>query len=290
MSTYIGNNEISGIYVGNSEISSIYVGTDLVYSGSTPPTPTGDTTNYLCFTAQQDNSSVALSTHGTPSTITLEYSLDKQTWNTWDLSTITINSGDKMYLRGDNNTVGSASNNYYTFTMSGVIVADGSTMTLMDKTDTLRSVPSYAFYGLFSGCTSLTTAPELPATAITTYCYYYMFYGCTNLTKAPSELPATALVNYCYNGMFNGCTSLTTAPILRFKTTAQNGAVAMFSGCTNLNEVTCYKTGTLTRGTMNNWLAGVSATGTLYNNGGANWGTSSVANGGIPSGWTKITP
>lgn len=50
MSTYIGNNEISSIYVGNSEITSIYVGTDLVYSSGV---------DYLRFTSQQDNSSVA---------------------------------------------------------------------------------------------------------------------------------------------------------------------------------------------------------------------------------------
>jgi hypothetical protein len=35
-----------------------------------------------------------------------------------------------------------------------------------------------------------------------------MFWGCTSLTTAP-ELPATTLANYCYEGMFHGCTSLT---------------------------------------------------------------------------------
>ena len=34
-----------------------------------------------------------------------------------------------------------------------------------------------------------------------------MFYGCTSLTTAP-ELPATTLVNSCYDSMFRGCTSL----------------------------------------------------------------------------------
>jgi len=31
------------------------------------------------------------------------------------------------------------------------------------------------------GCTSLTTAPELPATTLVTCCYDHMFYGCTSL-------------------------------------------------------------------------------------------------------------
>ena len=34
-----------------------------------------------------------------------------------------------------------------------------------------------------------------------------MFYGCTSLTTAP-ELPATTLAEACYSGMFCDCTSL----------------------------------------------------------------------------------
>jgi hypothetical protein len=34
-----------------------------------------------------------------------------------------------------------------------------------------------------------------------------MFRGCTSLTTAP-ELPATTLASNCYHGMFQGCTSL----------------------------------------------------------------------------------
>ena len=35
-----------------------------------------------------------------------------------------------------------------------------------------------------------------------------MFRECTSLTHAP-QLPATTLTNNCYAGMFNGCTNLT---------------------------------------------------------------------------------
>jgi hypothetical protein len=34
---------------------------------------------------------------------------------------------------------------------------------------------------MFNGCTSLTTAPELPATTLADYCYIYMFRGCSKL-------------------------------------------------------------------------------------------------------------
>ena len=38
---------------------------------------------------------------------------------------------------------------------------------------------------------------SLLATTLATGCYTYMFYGCTSLTTAP-ELPATTLEEYCY--------------------------------------------------------------------------------------------
>ena len=34
---------------------------------------------------------------------------------------------------------------------------------------------------MFGGCTSLTTAPELPATNLVFFCYDSMFRGCRNL-------------------------------------------------------------------------------------------------------------
>jgi hypothetical protein len=110
------------------------------------------------------------------------------------------------------------------------------------------------------GCTSLTTAPELPATTLASDCYYQMFYGCTSLTTAP-ELPATTLVDYCYGHMFNGCTSL-------------NYIKAMF---------TTTPSDSYTR----QWVEGVSSTGTFVKNSAATWDV--TGNYGIPSGWTVET-
>ena len=86
---------------------------------------------------------------------------------------------------------------------------------------------------MFNECTSLTTAPELPATTLTNYCYNDMFSGCTSLTTAPS-LPATTLAIGCYRLMFDGCTSLTTAPSLPATTLAEYCYWCMFYGCANL--------------------------------------------------------
>ena len=103
----------------------------------------------------------------------------------------------------------------------------------------------YGYSKMFAGCTSLTTAPELPATKLADDCYAEMFAGCTSLAQAP-ELPATSLANYCYASMFSGCTSLTTAPELPARELAERCYFEMFYGCTNLAEAPNLPATTLT--------------------------------------------
>ena len=88
---------------------------------------------------------------------------------------------------------------------------------------------------MFSGCTNITEAPELPAATLADHCYFYMFSGCTNITEAP-ELPATTLADYCYSNMFYGCTNLTEAPELPATTLADYCYSGMFHSCKNLTE------------------------------------------------------
>ena len=89
------------------------------------------------------------------------------------------------------------------------------------------------YCSMFQGCTSLTQAPELPATTLAPSCYLSMFQGCTSLITAPS-LPATNLARSCYNSMFQDCTSLTTAPELPATTLADYCYYGMFAGCSSL--------------------------------------------------------
>ena len=223
-----------------------------------------DASDYLCFTADEANDTISLNKVGTPSTISLEYSVDKKTWTeyTWDGNTgatITLaNVGDRVWWRGDNNTLAYNYDNHHQFKISLTTKASGNIMSLLDKKCNKNTVPEYCFSSLFNGCTSLTTAPELPATTLmessyynmfggsgivaapelpaTTLggaCYRSMFNGCTSLTTAP-ELPATTLANWCYVDMFKGCTSLTTAPELPATTLANRCYGEMFNGCTSL--------------------------------------------------------
>ena len=62
---------------------------------------------------------------------------------------------------------------------------------------------------MFQDCTGLTSIPSdlLPATTLAMCCYGDMFSGCSNITTAPN-LTATTLVGNCYEYMFYGCNKL----------------------------------------------------------------------------------
>ena len=172
----------------------------------------------------------------------LEYSTDTSTWNTWNGTEIS-SSGSKLYLRGIGNTKITGSSSNYKFVFTGTdalkIACKGNIENLLDyETVSAGGHPTMAnsCYGyMFHGCTSLTTAPELPATTLAFGCYGNMFNGCTSLTTAP-ELPATTLVTGCYAYMFNGCTSLTSAPSLPASTLDVRCYAYMFYGCTSLTS------------------------------------------------------
>ena len=276
-----------------------------------------DTNDYLCFTASQANSTVRLDKFGTPSTISLEYSTDKKTWTeyTWNDktgATITLtNVGDSVWWRGDNTAFSLDMNNAYYFIMSGSIEASGNVMSLIDKTCKSVTIPTaycfpmlfslcsslttapklpattlanWCYFGMFNACSSLTTAPELPATTLAEYCYFLMFKGCTSLTKAP-DLPATTMIEHCYDAMFQGCTSLTKAPELPSTTLANLCYQNMFKGCTNINKVKVAFTSWGSNSTSS-WLLEASSTGVFECPSALDCSTRNVSH--VPAGWTIV--
>ena len=124
---------------------------------------------------------------------------------------------------------------------------------------------TYSYQSMFQNCTSLTAAPTsigASSTTIASFCCYGMFSGCTSLTTAP-ELPTTALSKSCYTNMFRGCTSLTTAPELP-ATTLLNGCYsAMFRDCTSLTAAPQLLATTLTNNCYNNMFNGCSNLSTI---------------------------
>ena len=235
----LGNITIKDLRFGTTQIKNVYLGNVQLWGGE-QPAPTAD---WLCFTAEQANSTVQLDKNGSPNAIYLETSTDGSTWTdySWTDSTgdtLTLaNVGDKVYMRAktENQTIGSTSSNYYKFVMSGKIAASGNIQTLLKADGTRTDAPSYCYYGMFRSCSSLTTAPILPATTLADRCYYYMFQNCSSLTAAPA-LPATILAERCYVYMFQNCTSLTSAPALPATTLANNCYQNMFSACTSLTS------------------------------------------------------
>ncbi len=193
--------------------------------------------SYLAF-VEENNDPFALKTSNLAKNWdgVLEYSTDTKNWSEWGGNEISSSSNGKLYLRGTGNTYITDENSFI-LTTNKRIQCLGNIENLLDyKTVEAGDHPvmsTYCYARMFQDWTSLTTTPELPATALSDSCYYYMFRGCTSLTTT-SELPATALSDSCYGGMFQDCTSLIQAPKLPAITLAINCYRTMFYGCTSL--------------------------------------------------------
>ena len=167
---------------------------------------------YLCFTANEANSTVQINKTWNPTSVTLETSTDWATWTSytiWDTITLT-NIGDKVYWRNTSETptwFTTSSSDYYQFNITWLVWASGDIDFLLCKNGTDTLVWSYCFYRLFRHARYLTTPPSLPATTLTASCYRGMFAGCTRLVWIPS-LPATTLPDACYFQMFSNSSGI----------------------------------------------------------------------------------
>ena len=225
----INGKTVASLQIGGKEVIRIADGQTVLWE-KTSPQPVSD---YLCFTAQQANSTVAL-TPATGINLTLYKSTDGTNFTSWDGTAVTlVNSGDTLWVYGNNQTLATNTSTYSYFVMNGQIAAAGDVTYLLQNGGLTTLTSNYAFACLFKNCTALTTAPTLPATTLTQGCYYEMFAGCSNLTTAPT-LPATTVPQGAYNSMFAGCSSLTAAPALPATTLGDTCYNMMFQYCTNL--------------------------------------------------------
>ena len=174
----------------------------------------------------------------------LEYFAYDKTWTVWDGTTILSaynNDGEYvLYLRGTGNTkiTGNGINKEWIITGTDVKCI-GNIENLLDyitvEAGNHPTMTTSCYSYMFNHCTSLTQAPDLPATTLASHCYEGMFLNCYSLTKAP-KLPATTLSDYCYREMFSGCTSLTQAPALPATTLASYCYWLMFFNCNSLTQ------------------------------------------------------
>lgn len=110
---------------------------------------------------------------------------------------------------------------------------------------------SNCYNSMFTGCSSLTKAPELKAKELKESCYSSMFYFCTSLEEAP-EIAAETVAPYCCQTMFAFCSSLTKAPVLKAKTLENSCYSYMFYSCQKLGSLTCLATSVA--GCIAGWL------------------------------------
>lgn len=227
----------------------------------------------------------------------LSYSYDNINWSPLlRTSTITLNSGDKVYLRGNGKQICKTSNTTATLFKTTLKFNIGGD--LKGFLSPFNSLPSYAFCNLFKS-TKVVDASQLTvdissASLSRQNICANMFSGCQELLNAP-KLPAKAVPISGYLQMFVNCINLISTPILQANAVMQNGYKNMFNGCTNLSKVICLQAYEYTQagnrvlygsglGSTSTWLNNVSASGIFIKR--ANVTTWTTGNSGIPEGWT----
>ena len=268
----------------------------------------------VCFEADGEQT-VSIMIFGSAPAITMQYSYDGVTWESWGLSDLPFGGETKVYVRGvSNKQLGEDGNNFnrFIFSTDAYVYVSGIVESLLDgENEVLTIQNSYCFHNLFAyqlnlrsvknlrfeaisiaenaysymfrGCSDLLYAPKvLPANNFSgSYVYSYMFSDCTSLVNAPA-LPATTLSNNCYQYMFDGCTSLVDAPELPATTLSYYCYRGMFNGCTSLKTIRC-RAKVKESSATSNWMSEVKTAGTFY--GHSEYGWASGTNG-IPSTWT----
>ena len=325
-------NDISDCKIGGGSVTSIRLGTELVW----PDSPTPYSSQYLT-TEMMGGGTISLADAGSN---VFYYSKDNgSTWGSlttgqtvnvvtgdkvlWKASGLTISSsdgigtikpsasfrvyGNVMSLEYGDNFSGQTTMRDYNFL--GLFYADSTLMVASNLVLPATTLSTGCYRSMFSGCSGLTTTPELPATTLADSCYWNMFGNCRSLTTAPSlsattladscynsmfyfctsltvapTLPATTLTMYCYGGMFYGCRSLTTAPELPAATLTDYCYYRMFAACTSLNYIKCLATDISANNCTTAWVQGVASSGTFHKAPiMCDWTT---GNNGIPSNWT----
>ena len=247
--------------------------------------------DYLTFTILTSGT-IKWNSIGSGQAKTIQYSLNDGAWTTITASsstTINVVAGDKVRFKGSNTSYAKDKSNYSGFE-GGTATFDieGNIMSLIygDNFEGQTTMTgTYNFCSIFklAECVSAENL-VLPATSLTNYCYRAMFSRCSTLIIAP-QLPATTLATGVYWYMFESC-NITTAPDLLATTLVNECYGNMFTGCSKLNYIKCLATsGFNTTNCLIGWVTAVSSTGTFVKDSNTTW-TNGV--NGIPTGWIVI--
>ena len=262
----------------------------------------------LTLTAASAGSTVTLNATGSPTVSGLHYRLGTSgPWIPYTIGT-TIpldNIGDRVQFWNSADTLSLSSINYVQFAMTGQIGASGKVNSLLNG----AALSTSCFRNLFSGCSALKSAPELPNEPAVLQCYYGMFTS--SGIVHPPELPALILATSCYTTMFAYCADLIETPVLPAPYLSTQCYFAMFRGCSSITSVvlpaatldsTCYRqmfqdasalssvevgfsqwNDSLTA--TDNWMLRVAASGTFIKPAAL---PEEYGENRIPSGWTVV--
>ena len=100
---------------------------------------------------------------------------------------------------------------------------------------------------MFSNCTALTSAPNLPATTLVDKCYYYMFFGCTKL-KEVTMLATDVNATDCLSAWLEDAGTYATSRTLKVNGKDEYDKIkaTIYGGSSNLPDI--WKASTTTSG------------------------------------------
>jgi len=276
--------DIQDARLGGTQLSAIYLGSSKLW-----PTAIDYSKQYLTIESLEDNNAIGWKSNNS-TTKTIEWSTDKSTWTSVTSSTsgeslTSLNTGDKLYLRGNNNAYGATWSTWSYFTSTKTFNVYGNIKSLVygDNFDN-NNFPSNStnFWRMFINTHVVDASNLILPSQVRSTMYVLMFGSCTSLIAAPNLPNGSAYQSF--NAMFNNCTSLTTGPVI-YANPGQQSYANLFDGCTSLNSVTVYATSLGTNG-FENWMNNVAPTGTFTKK--AEMTLFPEGKNGIPSGWTII--
>lgn len=194
--------------------------TPVVKKKDTPPDPKLTPFYIEDISGSANTVQITKSNESAPA-LTIEKSADGNTWDTMGETsttaiTATIPANGKLYLRCNTTRWASSTNlsDFTKITTTSNCNVGGNIMSLLygsnfTGNETTFPVGSYSLKNALAYNTHIVNASDLilPATALVSHCYDSLFSGCTSLITAP-VLPATILVSQCYQNMFWNCTNL----------------------------------------------------------------------------------
>ena len=222
---------------------------------------------------------------------TISYSLDNgSTWteitSTSTGTPITVETGDKVLIKGTNASYATTKENYSAFEDGTASYnVEGNIMSLVYGDNFIGNTAltgTYNFCSLFK-LSNVVSAENLvlPATVLTPHCYRAMFANSPSVEVAP-ELPALTLADSCYKYMFQEA-SITTAPDLLAPTLVVSCYEGMFNRCPNLNHIKCLAVDISAASGTTAWTQNVANTGIFIKKADVEW---ERGNNGIPTKWT----